>query len=93
MGKAKNNYRSKLRRTITSALPIQKGRKGSCMRCGKCCELPNPCIFLDYGRHNKPVCKIYMLRPLNCRKYPRSEREHITKKTCGFYFENDNTKI
>jgi hypothetical protein len=24
---------------------------------------------------------------LNCRKYPRTESEHITQETCGYRFE------
>ena len=85
----KNNYTAKIIRTITSVLPLQKGRKGPCKQCGECCKLPNPCIFLDYGENNKPICKIYKFRSLNCRKYPRSVKEHITQENCGFYFEND----
>jgi len=84
----KNNYASKIVRTITSILPLQKGRKGSCNNCSECCKLPNPCIFLDY-KGDKAICKIYKFRPLNCRKYPRSAKEHITQENCGFYFEND----
>ncbi len=83
-----NNYTAKITRTITSVLPVEKGRNGSCKQCGECCRLPNPCIFLDY-RDNKAICKIYKFRPSSCRKYPRSSKEHITKETCGYYFEND----
>lgn len=85
----KNNYASKIVRTITSILPIQETREGSCKHCGECCKLPNPCIFLNYDENNNAFCKIYKFRPLNCRKYPRSAKEHITPQNCGFYFEND----
>lgn len=85
----KNNYATKIIRTITSVLPVKNGRNGSCKQCGECCKLPNPCVFLDYDGNNKAFCRAYRFRPLNCRKYPRSAREHITLGTCGFYFEND----
>ena len=32
-------------------------------------------------------CSIYLIRPLNCRKYPRTESECVTEDTCGFRFE------
>ncbi len=85
----KNNYFSKAIRTITSVLPVKGSRNGSCKQCGECCKLPSPCIFLGYGKEGKAVCKLYKFRLLNCRKYPRSEREHITMGGCGFYFEDD----
>jgi len=85
----KNNYVSKTIRTITSVLPIENGRKGSCIQCGECCKLPNPCIFMD---KDKASCKAYSFRPLNCRKYPRSEKEHLTQEKCGFYFEDEKNK-
>jgi len=84
-----NNYASKVIRTITSVLPVQKGRRGLCVRCGYCCKLPNPCLFLDYDKENKAICKAYKFRPLNCRKYPRSKKEHITEEICGYYFGDD----
>jgi len=85
----KNNYIIKIVRTITSIFPVQQGRRGLCNGCGECCKLPNPCSFLDYDQNNKTICKIYKFRPLNCRKYPRSVKEHITSGKCGFYFEDD----
>ena len=83
----KNNYKFKLRRTLTSFLPVSKNRKGSCINCGECCKLPNKCIFLKYKKDNNSYCSIHLIRTLNCRKYPRTDYEHITKKTCGFKFE------
>lgn len=85
----KNNYLSKTIRTITSILSVGKSRLGSCKRCGACCKLPNNCICLDYDKNNKAICKIYNFRPLNCRKYPRTTRENITKELCGYYFKDD----
>lgn len=85
----RNNHFAKVIRTITSVLSIEKSRNGSCKQCGACCKLPNPCNFLGYDENNKAICRIYRFRPLNCRKYPRSIKEHITKQICGFYFEND----
>ena len=81
----------KLRRTVTSVLPVAEGRKGQCVNCGACCKLPVPCPFLK-EEDGKCVCKIYKFRPLNCRKYPRSASEHITTETCGFQFTKPAAK-
>jgi Fe-S-cluster containining protein len=78
----------RLKRTLTSILPVAKNRKGNCIDCGACCKLPNKCYFLKYKEDGKSYCStIHPIRPLNCRKYPRTESEHITKETCGFWFE------
>lgn len=82
----KNNLKAKIIRTITSILPVAKERKGSCNNCGKCCHLPNKCPFLRM-RGEKSYCIIHKIRPLNCRKYPRVEKEWITREDCGYYFE------
>jgi hypothetical protein len=75
----------KLRRTITSVLPVEDGRQGACQGCGECCKLAVPCPFLKMV-DGKSRCTVYKVRPLNCRKYPRSADEHITQKTCGYQF-------
>ncbi len=82
----KNNQPAKIKRTLTSILPIDKTRAGQCKRCSACCKLPNPCPFLETDEHDNSVCKIYSLRPLACRKYPRSPTEHITADSCGYSF-------
>ncbi len=81
--------KAKLMRTITSILPVAENRRGACNNCGACCKLPNPCLFLRYRETGESYCGIYKLRPLNCRKYPRTARELITADTCGFWFEED----
>lgn len=81
----KNNYISKTLRTITALLPIDKNRRGHCLNCGKCCHLPKKCFFLK-TKNNKTYCSIYKIRPLVCRKYPRVEKECLTKDSCGFKF-------
>jgi hypothetical protein len=83
----KNNYFAKLIRTLTSILPVQSSRKGSCIDCGECCKLPQRCPFLVEKNPRSTYCRIYKFRPLNCRKYPRTCKEHITKLTCGYRFE------
>jgi Fe-S-cluster containining protein len=83
----KNNYFAKFIRTFTAILPVSKKRVGECNRCGECCKLPNVCPFLWYDEENKACCRIYLVRSLNCHKYPRTEKEFITKETCGFRFE------
>lgn len=83
----KNTYGSKCKRFFSAFLPISENRTGKCIRCGNCCKLPKPCIFLKENKNEKDVCLIYAVRPLNCRKYPRVEEEQITKKTCRFQFK------
>jgi Fe-S-cluster containining protein len=87
---SKNTWYAKFKRIATSILPVDKNRKGTCKRCGACCKLPNTCPFLSFDAQDKAVCKIYWLRPLNCRKYPRSKSELITADTCGYNFEQIN---
>lgn len=83
----RNTWTAKIRRTLTSVLPVAKNRRGQCIHCGACCRLPNVCPFLKTNDAGKSYCGIYRLRPLNCRKYPRTDSEHITKDTCGFRFD------
>ncbi|MBW2977636.1 YkgJ family cysteine cluster protein [Candidatus Woesearchaeota archaeon] len=80
----KNNYFAKFIRFLTSFLPIAKNRTGKCVQCGACCKLPSPCLFLK--EKGTAHCTVYKFRPLNCRKYPRTEKEFLTKDTCGFRF-------
>ncbi len=86
-GKKENNWSAKTKRTFTSVLPVSPKRKGQCLSCGECCKLPIECSFLKYNDEGKSYCKIYKFRPLNCRKYPRSESEFITEDTCGHEFD------
>jgi len=79
--------KAKLRRTMTSILPVAENRRGACNNCGACCKLPTPCRFLGYKDSGESYCRIYKVRPLNCRKYPRAAAELITADTCGFWFE------
>ena len=83
---SKNTWSAKLKRTATSVLPIDKNRKGSCLRCGTCCRLPNRCPFLSTDEQGLCTCKIYWLRPLSCRKYPRTKSELLTADACGYSF-------
>jgi hypothetical protein len=83
----KNTWAAKIRRTFTSVLPVSKSRRGQCIRCGACCKLPNVCPWLRYDDEGKALCMIYPIRPLNCRKYPRTESEHITTSSCGLHFD------
>ena len=85
--KKRNTWSAKTKRIFTSILPVSKRRKGQCINCGECCKLPNACPFLKYKPDGKSYCSIYTIRPLNCRKYPRTESEFITADTCGHYFE------
>jgi uncharacterized protein len=79
----------KLKRTVTSVLPVSPDREGFCSNCGACCRLPNECLFLRYRPNGESYCSVHALRPLNCRKYPRVESEFITEKTCSFSFKEN----
>ncbi len=79
----------KTRRFFTSLLlPVDKGRRGSCLNCGACCKFVVECPFLKEaeGKQGSTYCKIYPLRPLQCRKYPRSKKEQI-HQPCGYRFD------
>lgn len=82
----KNTWSAKVKRTITAVLPVFKNRRGKCINCGACCRLPTMCYFLKFDRDGKSYCSIHPIRPLNCRKYPRTKEEFITEETCGFKF-------
>ena len=83
----RNTWLAKIKRTFTAILPVSERRKGQCIHCGACCKLPNVCPFLKYKPDGKVYCSIYPIRPLNCRKYPRTESEFITVDTCGYRFD------
>lgn len=83
----RNTWGAKIKRTFTSVLPVSKRRRGRCVHCGACCKLPNPCPFIKSNGDGKIYCSVYPLRPLNCRKYPRTESELITADTCGYHFD------
>jgi len=89
---AKNTWLEKGKRTITAVLPVSENRMGSCNRCGECCKLPNVCPFLDYDKDGYSICKIYNFRPLNCRKYPRTEDEKVCAN-CGYFFVTEEEKV
>jgi hypothetical protein len=84
----KNTWGARIKRTLTSVLPVSPQRRGGCVQCGACCRLPNVCPFLKTNGDGHVYCRIYRIRPLNCRKYPRTPSEHITADTCGFRFED-----
>jgi len=82
-----NTWFAKIKRTFTSVLPVAKNRTGKCVDCGACCKLPSVCPFLKLKSDGKFYCSVHPIRPLNCRKYPRTESEWITQDTCGFRFK------
>ena len=86
INKKRNTWSAKIIRTFTSILPVVKNRTGKCIDCGACCKLPEVCSFLKFKSNGKSYCSIHPIRPLNCRKYRRTESEHITQDTCGFKF-------
>jgi len=83
----RNTWGAKFKRTLTSLLPPAINRGGGCANCGACCSLPARCPFLKYNAEGRSFCSIHFLRPMNCRKYPRTQEEFITEDTCGYRFE------
>ncbi len=82
--------RYKVARTITSILPVNKSRTGSCNQCGECCKLPSRCIFLKDDTDGKSYCAIYKVRPPNCRKFPRTESQlESVSENCGYSFKTE----
>ena len=83
----RNTWAAKAKRTVTAILPVSKKRRGQCIHCGACCKLPNVCPFIKAGDDGKEYCSVYPIRPLNCRKYPRTQSECVTGDTCGYSFD------
>lgn len=78
----------KLKRFATSlVLPVDETRSGECQRCGACCKFGVVCPFLRQAEDgsNAYYCSAYKIRPLQCRKYPRSKDEQI-HHPCGYTF-------
>jgi len=81
-------FDGKLKRFATSlVLPIDRNRSGECKRCGACCKFLVDCPFLRPARDdpNAYECRAYLIRPLQCRKYPRTKTEQI-HQPCGYLF-------
>ena len=73
-----NSFKIKLQQFLECLLPIDKSRTGECKQCGRCCKLVMKCIFF---RNNR--CFIYKIRPLQCRKSPRTAK--YLKTNCEGY--------
>ena len=80
----RNTWGAKIKRTLTCLLPVSDRRRGQCVHCGACCKLPTVCPWLRTNDKGEGCWGHYSIRPMNCRKYPRTEAEHFTKDTCGF---------
>jgi len=80
------SMKKKIKRVMTSLLPVASNRRGECNRCGECCKLPYKCPFLRYDEGGLSSCAVYRFRPPSCRKYPRAEAESSIPVSCGYYF-------
>jgi hypothetical protein len=83
-------FDGKMKRLATSlVLRVDPNRDGECKRCGACCMFLVRCPFLKFedGKPNSASCKAYMIRPLQCRKYPRTKKEQI-HQPCGYFFKD-----
>lgn len=67
-------------------LPVDSKRRGKCVRCGMCC-IKTKCKIIEFGDDGNVRCPIYKYRPLQCKKYPRTEKELFTYTTCGHKFD------
>jgi Fe-S-cluster containining protein len=84
---------NKVLRFFNAINGVQPGRMGTCNpeKCstlnGKqgaaCCQMDNTCLFLCTGCK---VCKIYEVRPINCRAFPTSADDLKLVKNCGYYW-------
>ena len=84
---------SKLTRTLTSLLPVDNARTGSCNQCGECCRLPFACPFLRTGTDGKSYCSAYRFRPPTCRKFPRTSAQlELVREVCGFSFAEAHSR-
>ena len=45
------------------------------------------CVFLKSNSKGKNCCMIQKYKPLQCKKYPRTKKEWMTQKSCGYRFE------
>lgn len=82
-------FDGKLMRFATSlVLPVDRDRVGECMRCGACCKFLVSCPFLKPAKDDPEAfeCRAYLIRPPQCRKYPRSKKEQI-HQPCGYRFK------
>lgn len=78
----KNKYVLLAKRTLACCLlTVDDERQGRCYNCARCCQIAFRCPFLN--EHNR--CRIYKVRPINCRKYPRVRKEQVVHP-CGYYF-------
>lgn len=85
-------FDGKLKRFATSlVLPVDPTREGECSRCGACCMFLVRCPFLKFepGNPSSVSCRAYMIRPPQCRKYPRTKKEQI-HQPCGYYFKGSS---
>lgn len=84
----KGPFKGKVKRLATSlVLPVDKSRTGECLNCGACCRFLVNCPFLRPVEGSQGACRciVYPIRPLQCRKYPRTRQEQI-HHPCGYYF-------
>jgi len=72
-------------RFLAAFFPVDSRRKGNCKRCGRCCRMTN-CKLLEFDNNGNTLCPIHKIRPLQCRKYPRSKKELFTHPDCGYKF-------
>ena len=84
----------KITRIVSSLLPAQANRLGSCNRCGQCCKLVFRCPFLREDQDNNFHCAAYKFRPPHCRQFPRTQAQlDIVKDSCGYAFASNSIVV
>ncbi len=86
----RNNFKSKFYRFLMAFFPVAEDRRGECLNCGACCQLPVKCFFLKFEPDGKSYCSLRRkigFNSLQCRKYPRTKKEWLTPGKCGYRFD------
>ena len=79
----------KLARTLTSVLPVDKSRTGSCNQCGECCKLPFKCSFLKIAEDGSSSCQVYNRKQQAVQNIPRTQSQlEPVIDVCGFSFND-----
>jgi len=82
IGQARRQVLCRLRPAYVAR--TREERKGTCRRCGACCDLTFHCPFLS----KEGPCSCYDHRPQTCRDFPIDSLDlRLTRAPCGHHFE------
>ena len=87
LGKIRRFYLSHFRRKFVREMHAL--REGSCHRCGRCCMIGGiVCPFLGRRDDGTYYCRIYRIRPLQCRTFPITQADIEEARCPGFRFRD-----